>query len=136
VEQKKAAIRELEIELEKTRIVAPFDGYIVRRAIRAGQNMVKNDLCFRLSELYPLQVRFLVPESAGPRPTAGYPLKVVLADDKSRQYDAHVKLVSPTVDASSASYDLTGVLTGPHLENLRPGMAVRVIWKSRQSTVD
>jgi multidrug efflux pump subunit AcrA (membrane-fusion protein) len=60
----------------------------------------------------------------------------VLADDKSRQYDAHVKLVSPTVDASSASYDLTGVLTGPHLENLRPGMAVRVIWKSRQSTVD
>jgi RND family efflux transporter MFP subunit len=138
IEQKKAAIRELEIELEKTRIVAPFDGYIVRRAIRAGQNMIKNDLCFHLSELYPLQVRFLVPESAGPRPTAGYPLKVVLADDKSREYNAHVKLVSPTVDAASASYDLTAELTGPHLENLRPGMAVRVIWSlaSQKSRVE
>jgi RND family efflux transporter MFP subunit len=128
IEQKKAAIRELEIELEKTRIVAPFDGYIVRRAIRAGQNLIKNDLCFHLSELYPLQVRFLVPESAGPRPTPGYSLKVVLADDPSREYNAEVKLVSPTVDAASACYDLTAELKGPHLENLRPGMAVRVIW--------
>jgi RND family efflux transporter MFP subunit len=128
IEQKKAAIRELEIELEKTRIVAPFDGYVVRRALRAGQNVIKNEFCFRLSELYPLQVRFLVPESAGPRPTVGYPLKVVPVNDPSRAYDARVKLVSPTVDAASASYDLTAELTGPHLEKLRPGMAVRVIW--------
>jgi len=138
IEQKKAAIRELEIELEKTRIVAPFDGYIVRRAIRAGQDVIKNNLCFHLSELYPLQVRFLLQESAGPRPTAGYPLKVVLADDKSQEYNAQVKLVSPTVDAASASYDLTAQLTGPHLENLRPGMAVRVIWSlaSQKSRVE
>jgi RND family efflux transporter MFP subunit len=128
IEEKKAAVRELEIELDKTRIAAPFDGYIVRRAIRMGQNVIKNDLCFRISELYPLQVRFLLPESAGPRPTAGHPLKIVLADDNSREYNAHVKLVSPTVDAASASYDLTAELAGPHLENLRPGMAVRVIW--------
>jgi RND family efflux transporter MFP subunit len=128
IEQKKAAIRELEIELEKTRLVAPFDGYVVRRAIRAGQNVIKNDLCFRISELYPLQVRFLVPESAGPRPSVGYPLKVLLAGDPSQEFTARVKLVSPTVDAASASYDLTAELTGPHLENLRPGMAVRVIW--------
>jgi len=39
-----------------------------------------------------------------------------------------VKLVSPTVDAASASYDLTAELTGSHLQTLRPGMAVRVIW--------
>ncbi|MGA2076596.1 MAG: efflux RND transporter periplasmic adaptor subunit [Terriglobia bacterium] len=128
IEQKKAAIRELEIELEKTRIVAPFDGYIVRRAVRAGQNVIKNDFCFHISELYPLQVRFLVPESAGPRPRVGSPLKVVLGDDQSRAYNAHVKLVSPTVDAASASYDLTAELTGSHLQTLRPGMAVRVIW--------
>jgi RND family efflux transporter MFP subunit len=133
IEQKKAAIRELEIELEKTQIVAPFDGYVVRRAIRAGQSVVKNDLCFRISELYPLEVRFLVPESAGPRPTIGSALKVVLVDDPLRAYNAQVKLVSPTVDAASASYDLTAELTGPHLEDLRPGMAVRVIW-SRESS--
>jgi RND family efflux transporter MFP subunit len=139
VEQKKAAVRELEIELEKTRFVAPFDAYVVRRAIRVGQDVIKNDFCFRLSELYPLQVRFLVPESAGPRPAIGSPLKVVLADDRSRVYDAQVKVVSPTVDAASASYDLTAQLTGPHLEKLRPGMAVRVIWSrevSRESGVE
>jgi RND family efflux transporter MFP subunit len=128
IEQKKAAVRELEVEQEKTRLVAPFDGCVVRRALRVGQNVIKNDLCFRLSELYPLQVRFLVPESAGPRPSAGSRVKVVLADDRTREYAAQVKLVSPTVDAASASYDLTAELTGPHLDNLRPGMAVRVVW--------
>jgi len=135
IEQKQAALRELEIELEKTRFQAPFDGYVVRRALRVGQNVIKNDFSFRLSELYPLQVRFLVPESAGPRPSPGYRVRVVLADDRSRAYEARVKLVSPTVDAASASYDLTAQLTGPRLESLRPGMAVRVIW-SRESRVE
>ena len=96
IEQKKAAVHELEIELEKTRIVAPFDGYVVRRAVRTEQNTVKNGVFFRLSKLCRVPVRFLLPQSAGPRPTPGYPLKVVLADRaESREYDAHVKLVSP-----------------------------------------
>ena len=52
VKQKEAEIQELEVELEKTRLLAPFEGYITQRSIRAGQNVVKNDPCFRVSQLF------------------------------------------------------------------------------------
>ncbi len=133
VRQKRAEIRELEVELEKTRLTAPFGAYIVRRSIRAGQNVIKNDPCFRISQLFPLQVHFLVPESAGSRPKAGDMLKVVATEDGAREYDARVHRVSPTIDAASGSYDVTAQLTGGGFDHLRPGMGVRVLWPLRRS---
>jgi membrane fusion protein, multidrug efflux system len=133
VKGKKAEIQELEVELEKTRFIAPFSAYVVRRSIRAGQNVIKNDPCFRLSQLAPLQVRFLVPESAGPRPKAGDSLKVVVTDDSAREYEARVQRVSPTIDAASGSYDVTALLAGAGLDSLRPGMAAKVLWPLRRA---
>jgi membrane fusion protein (multidrug efflux system) len=135
VGRKQSEIRSLALELEKTRLIAPFSGYVARRYIREGQNVVKNDPCFRLSQLEPLEVRFLVPESAGGRPQPGDPLKVVPVEDSSRTYEARVKLVSPTVDPASGSYDVTAQLTHPDLNRLRPGMAVKVLWPSGRRSV-
>jgi multidrug efflux pump subunit AcrA (membrane-fusion protein) len=36
--------------------------------------------------------------------------------------------VSPTVDPASDSYDVTAQLIGNGIADLRPGMAVHVIW--------
>jgi membrane fusion protein (multidrug efflux system) len=131
VKEKEAQIRELEVELDKTRILAPFEGYVTQRSIRVGQNVVKNDPCFRVSQLSPLQVRFLVPESSGKTPQLGDRLRVVPVGDDSREYDGAVKLLSPTIDPASMSYDVTAQLTGPDLGHLRPGMAVKVLWPVR-----
>ena len=55
--------------------------------------------------------------------------------DNARNYDAVVKLLSPTIDPASMSYDVTAQLMGPGLDQLRPGMAVKVLWPARtQST--
>ncbi len=128
VTRKQFEIHAIELDLEKTRIIAPFSGYVARRYIREGQSVAKNDPCFRLSQLAPLEVRFLVPESAGGRPRSGEALQVVPVDDASRSYEARVKLVSPTIDPASGSYDVTAQLTHPDLDRLRPGMAVKVLW--------
>ena len=106
---------------------------MVRRSVRAGPNVIKNDPCFRLSQLAPLQVQFLVPESAGSRPKAGDGLNVLVIADGAREFDARVQRVSPTIDAASGSYDVTAQLTGTGLESLRPGMAVKVFWPLRRS---
>ena len=131
IKEKEAEIQELQVELEKTHVLAPFEGYIAQRSIRVGQNVVKNDPCFRVSQLSPLQVRFLVPESSGRTPKLRDHLRVVQAGDNSRQYEAEVKLLSPTIDPASMSYDVTAQLTGPGLGQLRPGMAVKVLWPVR-----
>lgn len=130
VDRTRADIRRLELELEKTRIHAPFSGVVARRYIRPGQNVLKDDKCFRLSQLAPLQVRFLVPETAARRPQVGDVVDVVTAQDSQRVYEAKIRKVSPVVDPASGGIEVMAQLTGQDLEALRPGMAVRVLWGS------
>lgn len=128
VESGKAEIHRFEIEIDQTVLRAPFSGVVVRRYIREGQAIAKGDKCFRISQLSPLQVQFQVSELSGPRPLTGAPVNLVLLDGSNRPLNAKVVKVSPTVDPSSDSYNVVAQLTGPGLENLRPGMAVRVGW--------
>jgi len=128
VESGHAEINRLDLELDQTRIHAPFAGVVVRRYIREGQAISKGDKCFRVSQLAPLQVQFQVPESSGRRPTAGSAVELSLVDNSNRALNARIVKVSPTVDAASDSYDVLAQLTGPGLSDLRPGMAVRVNW--------
>jgi len=128
VARTEADVRLLQLDLEKTTLRAPFGGVVALRFIRPGQSLVKDEKCFRLSQLAPLQVQFLVPETAARRPQLGDVVNVAPVNDPQRIYVARVQKVSPTVDPGSGSYDVTAVLTGADLEELRPGMAVKVLW--------
>ena len=128
VDRTRAEIRKLEIDLEKTRLRAPFGGVVARRYANLGQNVIKDDKAFRVSEMNPLQVRFLVPETAERRPRPGEIVNVVAVSDSQRVYPARITMVSPTVDPASGSYDVTARLTGSDLSELRPGMSVKVLW--------
>jgi HlyD family secretion protein len=128
VKSSQAQINELQIEIMKTRISAPFSGVVVRRYVRQGQQVAKNDKCFRVSQLGPLEVEFQVPETAGRRPVSGAPFTLQLADGAGGAYSARVIRVSPTVDPASDSYDVVGRLTDSNLTAFRPGMSVRVSW--------
>lgn len=136
VDRTRAEIRKLDIDMEKTRLRAPFGGVVARRYARLGQNVIKDDKCFRVSELNPLQVRFLVPETAGRRPRTGEIVNVVAVSDSQRVYPARITMVSPTVDPGSGSYDVTARLTGSDLGELRPGMSVKVLWEAAPGTRD
>jgi RND family efflux transporter MFP subunit len=128
VESGHAEINRLKLEEEQTRIHAPFAGVVVRRYLREGQAIAKGDKCFRVSQLSPLQVQFQVPESSGRRPAPGAPVELSLVEDSSRKLTARVVKVSPTIDAASDSYDVVAQLNSSNISDLRPGMAVKVLW--------
>jgi RND family efflux transporter MFP subunit len=128
VESGHAEINRLKLEMDQTRIHAPFSGVVVRRYIREGQAISKGDKCFRVSQLSPLQVQFQVPESSGRRPAPGAPVELSLVEDSTRQLTARVVKVSPTIDAASDSYDVVAQLNSSNISDLRPGMAVKVLW--------
>jgi RND family efflux transporter MFP subunit len=128
VESGHAEINRLNLQADQTRIRAPFAGVVVRRYLREGQAISKGDKCFRVSQLAPLQVQFQVPESSGRRPAAGATVELSLVESSNRALIARIIKVSPTIDAASDSYDVLAQLTGPGLSDLRPGMAVRVVW--------
>ncbi|MFZ3216450.1 MAG: efflux RND transporter periplasmic adaptor subunit [Candidatus Acidiferrales bacterium] len=136
VESGHAEINRLKLEDDQLRIRAPFSGVVVRRYIREGQAIAKGDKCFRVSQLAPLQVQFQVPESSARRPAVGVPVELSLVDNANRTLAARVLKVSPTIDAASDSYDVLAQLTGPGISDLRPGMAVRVLWPSAPPVVN
>jgi RND family efflux transporter MFP subunit len=134
VESGHAEINRLQLEADQTRIHAPFSGVVVRRYVREGQAISKGDKTFRISQLAPLQVQFQIPESsAGKRPTVGAPVELSLMENSGRRLNAHIVKVSPTIDAASDSYDVLAQLSGPSISDLRPGMAVKIIWPGTSS---
>ena len=133
-ESSQAEIHRLEIELDQTRLRAPFAGAVVVRYVREGQQLAKGDKCFRVSQLAPLEVQFQIPESAARRPAHGAPVGLVLFSDPGRPIGARVTKISPVIDPASDSYNVTAELTGKGLSDLRPGMAVRVVWPDTSHT--
>ena len=133
-ESSQAEIHRLEIELDQTRLRAPFPGAVVVRYVREGQQVAKGDKCFRVSQLAPLEVQFQIPESSAQRPTRGAPVGLALVSDPNRAISARVMKISPEIDPASDSYSVTAELTGKGLTDLRPGMAVRVIWPDADHT--
>lgn len=134
VESGHAEINRLQLETDQTRIHAPFSGVVVRRYVREGQAISKGDKTFRVSQLAPLQVQFQIPESSGKRPALGAPVELSLIQDSGRKLTAHIVKVSPTIDAASDSYNVLAQLTGSAISDLRPGMAVKIIWPGTSTT--
>jgi len=132
VEKHHAEVKSLELELQKTRVSAPFAGVVSRRYVRQGDVVAKGTKCFRLSQLSPLLVDFQVPETDAHKPAIAQPVKGTLLSDPGRWFDARITRVSPVVDAASGSYDVTAELVNPAAE-LKPGMAVRIAWPTPSS---
>lgn len=119
------SLRSLDLELEKTRITAPFDGVVARRYVRAGQEVSKHDRLFWVSAVGPLRVKFSLPESYVGTIKRGAELLVTTPAAADDARPARVVMVSPVVDPSSGTIDVTAELQGT-AAGLRPGMTVNI----------
>ena len=118
----KAIEQSLELELEKTRITAPFNGIVARRYVRAGQSVVRNDRLFWVTAIAPLRIRVTLPEKFLGRIHPGIVVGITPAENSdSLSYRAKVIQVSPVVDPSSDTIEVLAELTG-NTAGLRPGM--------------
>jgi len=121
----KHTLASLDLELEKTRITAPFDGVVARRYVRVGQSVSRNDRLFWISAVGPLRVKFTLPEAYLTRLKKGTELEVVSPAAAEQSYKARALLVSPIVDPSSDTIEVTAEMEGA-AAGLRPGMTVNI----------
>jgi len=118
----KASEQSLELELEKTRITAPFDGIVARRYVRAGQAVVRNDRLFWVTAIAPLRIRVTLPEKYLGKVHPGTTVDITASETSDqRSYHAKIIQVSPVVDPSSDTIEILAELTG-NTTGLRPGM--------------
>jgi membrane fusion protein, multidrug efflux system len=117
--------RSLELELEKTRIMAPFGGVVARRYTREGQSVAKGDRLFWVTAEGPLRIRFTLPEKYIGHLKRGQELPLFSPDLPAEKHMAKIIAISPVVDPSSATIEALAELVGGRGE-LRPGMSVAV----------
>lgn len=125
------ALKTSELELEKTRIVAPFDGVVARRYIRLGQKVGLGDRLFWVTEVSPMNVRFTLPEEFVGKVNVGDPVKVYAPSSPDHIYPGKITLLSPVVDPSSGTIEVQARV-GESAGSLRPGMTVNVLVKRAQ----
>ncbi|MGZ4824227.1 MAG: efflux RND transporter periplasmic adaptor subunit [Terriglobales bacterium] len=118
-------LNSLDVELEKSRIVAPFDGLVARRYVRAGQRVANSERLFWVTAVAPLNVKFTLPQELAGKVKIGELVRVSPAFDDRDQHAAKVTLVSPVVDPASGTIELQAQVIGEP-GTLRPGMTVNV----------
>jgi RND family efflux transporter MFP subunit len=117
--------RALELELEKTRITAPFAGLIARRYVREGQAVGKGDRLFWVTAEAPLLVRFTLPEKYFGQLHSGRQFEITTPDVPGEKHQSRVKEISPVVDPSSGTFEVLVELAGDR-GSLRPGMTANL----------
>ncbi len=117
--------RSLELELEKTRIRAPFEGLVARRYIREGQQVNRGDRLFWVTAEAPLRLRFTLPERFLGHLKKGQALPLSSPDIPDATYTARIIELSPVVDPSSGTIEILAQLVGPSGQ-LKPGMTARI----------
>jgi RND family efflux transporter MFP subunit len=117
--------RSLELEMEKTRIAAPFNGLIARRYVREGQSITKGERLFWVTAEAPLQMRVTLAEKFFGRVHQGQQFEVSSPDAPGEKHAARVKEISPVVDPSSGTFEVLVELFGDR-GSLRPGMTASI----------
>lgn len=121
----KDQLRSRELELEKSRIQAPFDGMVARRYVRAGQQVNPGDRLFWVTAVAPLRVKFALPEKFLGKVRMGQQVTVTAAETDSAGHQARIIQISPVVDPASDTIEVLAELLGA-AGDLRPGMSANV----------
>ncbi len=124
-EAAEAEVHAAEIELDQTRIVAPFDGLVGRRSVHEAQGVKKGDALFWITAQAPLRILFTVPESSMATFHKGARLELTTVDYPQLKQAAVVYRVSPVVDPASGSIEVIGSLEKAS-PLLKPGMSMQV----------
>ncbi|WP_158944539.1 efflux RND transporter periplasmic adaptor subunit [Granulicella sp. S190] len=121
----KANLQSIELELEKTRIVAPFKGVVAQRYVRLGQYVATGDKLFRVMGASPLEVRFTLPGGEVALLKRGELITVSPTAEFEQTTTATVTHISPVVDPGSGTIEVTAVLK-QRLPGLIPGTIASV----------
>ena len=125
VDELEAEINQAELEISRTRIEAPFSGFITQRDVDLGQTVRNMDTLFSLADFSPLQADVFLSEKDASLIKAGQPSTVFSGVETDTGLHGKVARISPVVDQSTGTVKVTVELV--HGDSLfKPGAFVRV----------
>lgn len=122
-----------EKELEKTKILAPFDGALSERHVGKGSYVIEGDSLVRIRDITPIRLKFTVPQKEIPLIKVGD--KVIAKTDvyPSTTFTGTVEAIEPAVDESSRSVMIFATFPNED-KKLIPGLYARAELKTTLNT--
>jgi RND family efflux transporter MFP subunit len=118
-----AAIAEIDVDLQKSTLTAPFDGIIARRYVEAGTVVNTGQRVFRLIEDGALEAWIGLPAQAAARLTVGSSQRVKI---QGEAFDAVVASRFPEVDPATRTRTVVLELNSSASERIVHGQVVRL----------
>src|SRR5688572_3829100 len=113
LDNQRAADDIAQLSLSYSEIRAPFAGIVSARHVKLGQEIAVGTSVFRVTDPTPLKAAVYVPERELARLKPGQPASISVDALAGRNFPAIVKLVSPVVDAATATFKVTLEVNDP-----------------------
>jgi RND family efflux transporter MFP subunit len=125
VDELEAEIEQVNLELSRTQVKAPFSGHIIQRLVELGRTVRNQEAMFKLGDFSPLYADVHLPEGDARQVRPGQPATISLGIDESMQVPGRVARINPVVDQSTGTVKVT-VETHKAGGAFKPGAFVRV----------
>ena len=95
-------IRQIDDQLRRAEVRAPFTGVVISRTRRAGEEVARGEILGQMTDVLNLEVRAFVPLKHLPRTTAGQALDIFATDVS---YTGTIRSLVPTGDVRSQTFE-------------------------------
>jgi len=117
--------KNLELQLNYTKIRALSEGYITERLIEVGSRVTANQQVYTIEDFKPLLVRVYVPTSDAIKLNEKMTAEVTTEVLKGNNFAGNIKLINPRIDVQTGTVKVTVEVYDETLR-LKPGMFVEV----------
>ena len=120
-----AVVDQMNSNIRKKTIIAPFDGQLGIRQVNVGQMINSGQQVVQLTSLDPIYVDFALPQQNLPQLATGYETDVHADGLPGREFKGNVTAINSMVDAVTRNVSVQATLENPD-HALHPGMFVKV----------
>ena len=120
-----ASVELARVQLDKTRIVAPFAGIVGLRRVSAGEYITAGQALVNLEAIDPIKADFRVPERFLPAIRVGQSIRIKVDAFPDETFEGRVYAIDPRLDVAGRSLLVRAVVPNSD-QRLRPGLFARV----------
>jgi RND family efflux transporter MFP subunit len=119
----KVRIRQIDDQIRRADIRAPFTGIVTTRLHRAGEDVARGEVLAEMTDVYNMEVRAFIPLKHLPRTAVGTLIEVFATDTR---YSGSIRSLVPTGDVRSQTFEARIDLPAEATGNWTVGQLVSV----------
>jgi RND family efflux transporter MFP subunit len=98
----KVRIRQIDDQIRRANIRAPFSGIVISRAHRNGEDVARGEVLAQMTDIQNIEVRAFVPLKHLPRTVVGDVIDIFATDSR---FEGRIRAVVPTGDVRSQTFE-------------------------------